>query len=259
MQAREDLGRRLRDVVLANVDHGQHRTRRQEGVRPQFGTRSEVRVFVDTLAVFEERQGTPECIALVARHAGPAFLSLGLVAFEPRLDEHLVGQDHFGEQRVEVRARVVQALLIESAHDEQEGVHRFDQVQEPGIEGRLARLSLVLVRRVRLDELDDGVSRLLGFVHLGELVHARVRDLHGAERHPGLLAGRLGAGQCREQGCLAALGKPDECDFHSVLFVAVCRFRDSHNIVVRCRRPGTGPACRVAFRDRSIFRRNDEL
>src|SRR5262249_40742567 len=86
-----------------------------------------------------------------------------------------------------------------------------------GVQARLARLSIVLVRGVRLDELDDGVSRLPGPVHLGQLVHACVRNLYGAERHPALLPAWLVAGQRLEQGCLAALGKPDECDFHWVL------------------------------------------
>ena len=36
--------------------------------------------------------------------------------------------------------------------------------------------------------------------------------------HLGLLPARLSTGQCLEQRCLAALGKPDECDFHWVLF-----------------------------------------
>jgi hypothetical protein len=55
-------------------------------------------------------------------------------------------------------ARVVQALLIEGTHDEQESVYRLDQLQEPGVQGRLVRLSLVLVRGARLGELDDGVN-----------------------------------------------------------------------------------------------------
>ena len=109
-QAREDLGRRLRDVLLAHIDHGQHGTRGEESVQcPQFGTHREIRVFVDALAVFEELQATLERIKLLAWHAGPAPLAVGLVAFEPRLDQHLVGQDHFGEQRVEVRARIVRS------------------------------------------------------------------------------------------------------------------------------------------------------
>ena len=144
-------------------------------------------------------------------HAAVHHLQVGHDEFE--VDRFNVADGIDGHVRAGVGDDVHDVLVIEAAHDVNDGVRATDVLQELVAEASTLARALDKTRDVH--EFDDRGGLLLGVVHLGELVqplvghghHADVR-LDGAERIVGAL--RAGVGDGVEQGGLADVRQPDD-------------------------------------------------
>ena len=104
-------------------------------------------------------------------------------------------------------------LVVEAAHDVDNGVRAADVLEELVAEPRALARALDKTRDVH--ELDDGGRLLVRVVHLGELVEPLVRHgddadirLNRTERIVGALRARAGDGV--EEGALAHIGQPHD-------------------------------------------------
>ena len=144
-------------------------------------------------------------------HAAVHHLQVGHDEFE--VDRFNVADGIDGHVRAGVGDDVHDVLVIEAAHDVNDGVRATDVLQKLVAQARALAGALDKARDVH--EFDDRGGLLFGVVHLGELVqplvghghHADVR-LDGAERIVGALRACVGDGV--EQGGLADVRQPDD-------------------------------------------------
>ena len=144
-------------------------------------------------------------------HAAVHHLQVGHDEFE--VDRFNVADGIDRHVRAGVGDDVHDVLVIEAAHDVNDGVRATDVLQE--LVAEASTLARALDKTRDVDEFDDRGGLLLGVVHLGELVQPLVRHCYhahvgvdGAERIVGAL--RAGVGDGVEQGGLADVRQPDD-------------------------------------------------
>ena len=132
---------------------------------------------------------------------------------ELQVDRLNVAQGVDGDVRARVSHDVHDVLIVEAAHDVDNGVRAADVLKELVAEARTLARALDEARDV--DKFDDGGSLLLGVVHLGELIEALIGNGHhadvrldGAEGVVGALRARVGD-RIEESG-LADVRKSDD-------------------------------------------------
>jgi hypothetical protein len=137
-------------------------------------------------------------------------------ALETLLDEHEVRQQQLAQRRLGVAQRVHRPVQVEHRvirerpHDDRQHVHLLER-------GQQLLVLLGVLGQVRHEEVLDGrPGGLLGPVHVGELVDARVAHLGDAGDRPAVALDRVGVhlGQQAQQRLFAGLGQADEPDVH---------------------------------------------
>ena len=104
-------------------------------------------------------------------------------------------------------------LIVEAAHDVDNGVRAADVLEELVAEARALARALDEARDV--DKFDDGGSLLLGVVHLGELIEALIGNGHHADVRLNGAEGVVGAFRARvgdrvEESGLADIRQSDD-------------------------------------------------
>lgn len=145
--------------------------------------------------------------------------------FDAAVDHLKVGHDELQVDRLnvaegidgDVRARVGHdvhdVLIVEAAHDVDNGVRAADVLEELVAEARTLARALDEARDV--DKFDDGGSLLLGVVHLGELIEALIGNGHHADVRLNGAEGVVGAFRARvgdrvEESGLADIRQSDD-------------------------------------------------
>ncbi len=207
-------------VVLADVDHGQHRLVGQQEV----GTQQAPVVGVEVAAVERRAFGQVLVRPTQGGHlVGQAAVLLGRLAplVDLGLDRGQVGQGQLGLHDAQVLERVRRSghvVIGEGAQHEGDGIGLTDVGQELVAEALTRAGSFD--QPADVDELHRGRHHLARRAHLGQLIETVVGHLGHA--HVGVLGGegvgrgqRRGTGQGVVQRRLAGIGEPDEPEaFH---------------------------------------------